>query len=73
MVRRIDRARTRAGREDVDAALGMWEGLVDGRWSLVDPLRRIARVEGVGRQELQDGQLVAVYAAARGELGHGFR
>ncbi len=35
-VRRIDRLRTRAGRSDSDAALQQWEGLVEGRWSLVD-------------------------------------
>ena len=35
-VRRIDYFRTRAGRSDPDAALGAWEGLVQGRWSLVD-------------------------------------
>jgi DNA-binding NarL/FixJ family response regulator len=35
-VRRIDRARTRAVREDTETALDLWEGLVDGRWSLVD-------------------------------------
>jgi DNA-binding CsgD family transcriptional regulator/ElaB/YqjD/DUF883 family membrane-anchored ribosome-binding protein len=35
-VRRIDRARTRAVREDTESALNLWEGLVDGRWSLVD-------------------------------------
>jgi DNA-binding CsgD family transcriptional regulator len=35
-VRRIDRARTRAQRVDAEGALQLWEGLVDGRWSLVD-------------------------------------
>lgn len=35
-VRRIERARTNAGRSDADAALDNWEALVDGRWSLVD-------------------------------------
>jgi len=35
-VRRIDKARTAAGRRDPDAAMDSWEGLVDGRWSLVD-------------------------------------
>ena len=35
-VRRIDRARTRAGRADADTALASWEALVCGRWSLVD-------------------------------------
>jgi DNA-binding CsgD family transcriptional regulator len=35
-VRRIERARTIAGRDEADAALDNWHGLVDGRWSLVD-------------------------------------
>ena len=35
-VRRIDHIRTRAGRSDPDAAMEAWEGLVQGRWSLVD-------------------------------------
>ena len=35
-VRRIERARTAQGRSDPDAAMEGWEGLVDGRWSLVD-------------------------------------
>ncbi len=35
-VRRIDKARTVQGRSDPDAAMDNWEGLVDGRWSLVD-------------------------------------
>lgn len=36
IVRRIERSRTRAGRENVDEALNNWEGLVSGRWSMVD-------------------------------------
>lgn len=36
IVRRIERSRTAAGRENVDEALGNWEGLVSGRWSMVD-------------------------------------
>jgi len=35
-VRQIDKARSAAGRQDSDAALAAWEGLVSGRWSLVD-------------------------------------
>lgn len=35
-VRRVDRARTGTYRQDSDAALDLWEGLVAGRWSLVD-------------------------------------
>lgn len=32
----IDRARSSAGARDPDAALRAWQGLVEGRWSLVD-------------------------------------
>jgi DNA-binding CsgD family transcriptional regulator len=32
----IDRARTRAQRQDPDAALEAWRGLIQGRWSLVE-------------------------------------
>lgn len=35
-VLRIDQARTVVGRSDPDGAMDAWEGLVDGRWSLVD-------------------------------------
>ena len=35
-VRQVDQARTAVGRRDADAALEAWEGLVRGRWSLVD-------------------------------------
>ncbi len=35
-VRKIERVRSRAWRDDPDVALDAWEGLVDGRWSLVD-------------------------------------
>jgi DNA-binding CsgD family transcriptional regulator len=34
--RDVDRARTRAVRSDAKAALDLWQGLVAGRWSLVD-------------------------------------
>ena len=33
---RLDQLRTREGRSDPDRALAAWEGLVQGRWSLVD-------------------------------------
>lgn len=33
---RLDKLRTRQGRSDPDRALAAWEGLVQGRWSLVD-------------------------------------
>jgi DNA-binding NarL/FixJ family response regulator len=35
-VRQIDRARSAAGRQDSDASMAAWEGLVSGRWSLID-------------------------------------
>jgi DNA-binding CsgD family transcriptional regulator len=35
-VRRMEQARAPAARGDAEHALGLWEGLVDGRWSLVD-------------------------------------
>lgn len=33
---RLDQLRTRLGRNDPDRALAAWEGLIRGRWSLVD-------------------------------------
>lgn len=39
-VRLRERARSRRGRADPDAALALWEGLVAGRWSLVDRFER---------------------------------
>ncbi len=35
-VLQIDRARSAMGRQESDAALAAWEGLVSGRWSLID-------------------------------------
>ncbi len=35
-VRRMDRARGTLRRSDPEEALALWQGLVDGRWSLVD-------------------------------------
>ena len=35
-VRRMDRARGALRRADPEEALGLWRGLVDGTWSLVD-------------------------------------
>lgn len=42
--RAIDTARTRRGRSDPDESLSIWQGLVEGRWSLVD------RFESDGRR-----------------------
>lgn len=35
-VLQVDKARTAAGRKELDAALDAWEALIRGRWSLVD-------------------------------------
>jgi DNA-binding NarL/FixJ family response regulator len=35
-VRQIDRARSAAGRRDSEESMATWEGLVSGRWSLID-------------------------------------
>ncbi|MGC1864515.1 MAG: LuxR C-terminal-related transcriptional regulator [Methylocystis sp.] len=35
-VRRIEHSRTTTGHDDPDTTLDNWQGLVDGRWSLVD-------------------------------------
>ncbi len=34
--RAIESARTRKGRSDVDSALSLWQGLIAGRWSLIE-------------------------------------
>jgi DNA-binding CsgD family transcriptional regulator len=47
---RIDRARTKAGRADADAALDAWQGLVSGRWSLVDVFEQGGRRLLVARE-----------------------
>ena len=41
--RNIDRARSSRGPDDVHEALDLWEGLVDGRWSLVEHFERDGR------------------------------
>jgi DNA-binding NarL/FixJ family response regulator len=71
--RRIDAARTRAGRADADSALASWEGLVGGRWSLIDrfdadgrrylvALRndpQVANARGLSREEAQVAEFLA--------------
>lgn len=39
----VERARSRAGSADADAALSRWHALVSGRWSLVDSFERDGR------------------------------
>ncbi|MFO7780884.1 MAG: helix-turn-helix transcriptional regulator [Spirochaetia bacterium] len=41
--RSIDRARSNRGPDDAREALDLWEGLVDGRWSLVEHFERDGR------------------------------
>jgi DNA-binding NarL/FixJ family response regulator len=36
IVRRIERTRTSVGRANVDQSISCWEGLVSGRWSIID-------------------------------------
>ena len=72
--RRVDSARSRAGRSDADAALASWEGLVAGRWSLVDHFESDGRrfvvarrnelsvpdPRGLSQSEAQVAQLLAL-------------
>jgi hypothetical protein len=44
-IRSMETAPGEPCKTDVDEALSLWEGLVDGNWSLVDPRRR--RTEGL--------------------------
>jgi DNA-binding CsgD family transcriptional regulator len=42
-VRNIDAARSSRGADDTQEALAMWEGLLDGRWSLIEHVERDGR------------------------------
>lgn len=54
-VRSTDRARTRAGRAAGADALGLWRGLVEGRWSLIERFEADGRRFYVARpNELRD-------------------
>lgn len=75
---RVDRARGRLRREDPDEALGLWHGLVRGRWSLVDwfdtDQRRYILAQpnppDLGDPRgLSDSELQVVTYAAKGETG----
>jgi len=73
-VRKVDSARTRASRSNADAALASWQGLVAGRWSLVDHFESDGRrfvvarrndpavpdPRGLSRSEAQIAQLLAL-------------
>jgi len=75
--RAVDRVRSRPSRQDPDAALELWRGLVAGRWSLVDHFESDGRRYLVARRNDPDvpsapllsrrEAQVAGYAA----LGHG--
>ena len=64
-VRRIDAARTRAGRSDADTALASWEGLVGGRWSLLDRFESDGRRYWVARRN--DPEVPDPRGLSRGE------
>ncbi len=53
-VRRVDRARTKAGRADPLEALSAWLGLFDGRWSLVDHVDTDGRRFVLARENAPD-------------------
>ena len=72
--RRIDAARTREGRSDADWALASWDGLVGGRWSLIDRFEadgrrylvalrndpEVPNPRGLSRQEAQVAEFLAL-------------
>lgn len=75
-VERIDRARTKAVREREMEALGLWRGLVEGRWSLIDRHDTDGRryyvalanpPAGVGARKLSEAEAQVVAQAAAGE------
>ena len=53
----IDRARSKATRADEDEALDIWQGLVAGRWSLVDRFDTDGRRYLVARKNEPDVQI----------------
>lgn len=53
-VRRLDRARGPLRRSDPDEAVRLWQGLVDGRWSLVDRIERDGRRYVLARRNAPD-------------------
>jgi DNA-binding CsgD family transcriptional regulator len=75
-VERIDRARTGKVRKDELEALDLWQGLVEGRWSLIDRYDSDGRryyvaianpPEGVGARQLTETEAKVVAQAAAGE------
>jgi DNA-binding CsgD family transcriptional regulator len=75
-VKRVDHARTDAVRKDEVEALGLWRGLVEGRWSLIDRHDTDGRryyvaianpPDGVSARQLTDGEAQVVAQVAAGE------
>lgn len=75
-VTRIDRARTNAIRKEEMEALTLWQGLVEGRWSLIDRHDTDGRryyvaianpPDGVGVRQLTDVEAQVVAQALAGE------
>jgi DNA-binding CsgD family transcriptional regulator len=66
-----DRARTRRVRASPDEALGLWRGLVSGRWSLLDRFERGGRRYIVARRNEPNPQNpLALTLRERQVLGH---
>jgi len=55
-VRRAEKARGTLRRTDPDEALGLWRGLVDGRWSLVDHVEADGRRLVLARRNAPDAR-----------------
>jgi DNA-binding CsgD family transcriptional regulator len=53
-VRRLDRARGALRHSDPDEAILLWQGLVEGRWSLVDRIERDGRRYVLARRNAPD-------------------
>ncbi|MGO8999648.1 MAG: LuxR C-terminal-related transcriptional regulator [Polyangiaceae bacterium] len=67
----IDRARSRKGRSDPDAALEAWRGLVSGRWSLVDRFESDGRRYVVAhRNEPRTARVLALTPRERQVVSH---
>jgi DNA-binding CsgD family transcriptional regulator len=70
----IDRARGRLRRSDPDAALETWQGLVAGRWSLVDRFESDGRRYVVAhRNEPPTDRILSLTSRERQVVGHRMR